>query len=154
MKAHFHVRDQEIYRILNIWAISELIIDKLYKNYQHPTVIQSISWPVALSGRDMISIAKTGTGKTLGFILPAIVHTMSQPARSHGEGPSVLVILPTRELALQVAEVALEFCKLMGLHLTCCYGGASKLGQANDLHRGSFTIYIIYMSYQYYICTT
>jgi superfamily II DNA/RNA helicase len=44
----------------------EKIIDQLYGNYEHPTVIQSISWPVALSGRDMISIAKTGSGKTLG----------------------------------------------------------------------------------------
>jgi superfamily II DNA/RNA helicase len=85
----------------------------------------------------MISIAKTGSGKTLGFILPAIVHTMSQPARCPGEGPTVLVILPTRELALQVAEVAREFCKITGLLLTCCYGGASKWGQANDLRRGS-----------------
>jgi ATP-dependent RNA helicase DDX5/DBP2 len=84
----------------------------------------------------MISIAKTGSGKTLGFILPAIIHTLNQPKRRPGEGPSVLVMLPTRELAIQVEEVAREFCKIMSLELTCCYGGAPKGGQANDLRRG------------------
>jgi superfamily II DNA/RNA helicase len=114
----------------------EPIIDLLYTHYQRPTVIQAISWPVALSGRDQISIAKTGSGKTLGFILPAIVHTLSQPKRRPGEGPSVLVLLPTRELAIQVEEVAREYCNSMRLELTCCYGGAPKTNQANDLRKG------------------
>uniref|UniRef100_A0A914HGX1 RNA helicase n=1 Tax=Globodera rostochiensis TaxID=31243 RepID=A0A914HGX1_GLORO len=97
------------------------IVHLLSVHYRIPTTIQSISWPVALSGRDLISIAKTGSGKTLGFILPAIVHTMAQPPRRPNEGPAVLVLLPTRELAIQV---------------TCCYGGAPKAGQANDLRKG------------------
>ncbi|KAI6203143.1 DNA RNA helicase domain containing protein [Aphelenchoides besseyi] len=108
----------------------------LYKNYQKPTVIQGISWPVALSGRDMISIAKTGSGKTLGFILPAIMHTLSQGRRPPSGGPSVLVMLPTRELAQQVQEVARDYCRAMGLSSTCLFGGASKHGQASDLRRG------------------
>lgn len=84
----------------------------------------------------MISIAKTGSGKTLGFILPAIVHTMNQPPRQPRDGPSVLVLLPTRELAIQVEEVAREYCKIMKLELTCCYGGAPKGNQMGDLRRG------------------
>jgi ATP-dependent RNA helicase DDX5/DBP2 len=62
--------------IFNLIFFAEEIIDLLCAHYHRPTTIQSISWPVALSGRDMISIAKTGSGKTLGFILPAIVHTL------------------------------------------------------------------------------
>jgi ATP-dependent RNA helicase DDX5/DBP2 len=114
----------------------EPMIDLLYAHYQRPTIIQGISWGVALSGRDIISIAKTGSGKTLGFILPAIVHTMSQTPRRPGDGPGVIVLLPTRELAIQVEEVAREYCRIMNLALTCCYGGAPKGGQSNDLRRG------------------
>jgi hypothetical protein len=116
----------------------EQIINLLSSNYQSPMSIQSISWPVALSGRDMISISKTGSGKTLGFILPAIVHAINQSPRRHNDGPSVLVLLPTRELALQVQEVAKKFCKIMGLETTCCYGGASKEVQAKALQRGFY----------------
>ncbi|KHN76035.1 putative ATP-dependent RNA helicase DDX17, partial [Toxocara canis] len=113
-----------------------VITDMLYATFQKPTTIQSISWPIAMSGRDIVSIAKTGSGKTLAFILPAIVHTAGQPARSHRDGPSVLVLLPTRELAQQVQEVAKDYCKAMGQSLTCLFGGAPKSGQARDLERG------------------
>uniref|UniRef100_A0A915B618 RNA helicase n=1 Tax=Parascaris univalens TaxID=6257 RepID=A0A915B618_PARUN len=112
------------------------ITDLLYGSFQKPTIIQSISWPIAMSGRDIVSIAKTGSGKTLAFILPAIVHTANQQARSHREGPSVLVLLPTRELAQQVQDVARDYCKVMGQSLTCLFGGAPKSGQARDLERG------------------
>ncbi|CAD5218885.1 unnamed protein product [Bursaphelenchus okinawaensis] len=108
----------------------------LYKNYQKPTVIQSISWPVAMSGLDMISIARTGSGKTLGFLLPGIIHTLKQGPRPSGGGPSVLVLLPTRELAQQVEEVAKEYCNAMRLSYTCLFGGAPKHAQASDLRRG------------------
>lgn len=91
----------------------------------------------------MISIAKTGSGKTLGFILPAIVHTIAQVPRRPGDGPSVLVLLPTRELAIQVEEVARGYCQIMNLELTCCYGGASKQPQASQLRRG-FTYNILF----------
>ena len=108
----------------------------LYANYKQPTVIQSISWPVALSGRDMISIAKTGSGKTLGFVLPGIMHIMKQPPRQHGEGPIFLCLLPTRELAQQVEEVARDYCRAMRLSIACLFGGASKGPQAGALRRG------------------
>ncbi|KAI1722798.1 DEAD/DEAH box helicase domain-containing protein [Ditylenchus destructor] len=111
------------------------IIDLLHKHYEKPTVIQSISWPVALSGRDMTSIAKTGSGKTLGFTLPAIVHTLIQEHQP-GNGPVVLVMLPTRELAQQVEEVAREYCKAMNLKLACLFGGSPKPPQARALREG------------------
>ncbi|PIC22378.1 hypothetical protein B9Z55_016459 [Caenorhabditis nigoni] len=112
------------------------IHELLYGKFQKPTVIQSISWPIAMSGRDIISIAKTGSGKTLAFMLPALVHITKQPHRQRGEGPSVLVLLPTRELAQQVQEVSIDFCHSLGLKMTCLFGGASKGPQARDLERG------------------
>lgn len=112
------------------------IISLLCSHFTRPTTIQGISWPVAMSGRDIVSIAKTGSGKTLGFILPGIMHVMKQPPRKPGEGPIVLVLLPTRELAQQVEEVAKNYCKLMNLNLICCFGGASKHPQANKLKYG------------------
>ncbi|CAI5450038.1 unnamed protein product [Caenorhabditis angaria] len=112
------------------------IHELLYAKFQKPTVIQGISWPIAMSGRDIISIAKTGSGKTLAFMLPALVHITKQTPRKRGEGPSVLVMLPTRELAQQVQEVSIDFCKGIGLSMTCLFGGASKGPQARDLERG------------------
>uniref|UniRef100_A0AAF5PIQ7 RNA helicase n=1 Tax=Wuchereria bancrofti TaxID=6293 RepID=A0AAF5PIQ7_WUCBA len=114
----------------------QVLTDMLFANFQKPTVIQSISWPIALSGRDMVSIAKTGSGKTFAFILPAIVHTISQPPRGHQKSPSVLVLLPTRELAQQVEEVAKDYCRVTDLSITCLFGGAPKAAQARDLERG------------------
>jgi len=91
---------------------------------------------VALSGRDMISIARTGSGKTLGFILPGILHIIKQQKRAPREGPIVCVMLPTRELAQQVEEVTKDYARAMGLGLTCLFGGVSKGPQARDLQRG------------------
>lgn len=59
-----------------------------------------------------------------------------QPAKKYGDGPSILILLPTRELAQQVEEVAKDYCKAMNLSLMCCFGGASKGPQAGDLKRG------------------
>ncbi|CAB3398818.1 unnamed protein product [Caenorhabditis bovis] len=108
----------------------------LYGKFQKPTVIQSISWPIAMSGRDIISIAKTGSGKTLAFMLPAIMHITKQPPRQRGDGASVLVLLPTRELAQQVQEVSVDFCHALGLKMVCLFGGAARGPQARDLDRG------------------
>lgn len=78
------------------------------QGYDFPTPIQAQGWPIALSGRDMVGIAQTGSGKTLAYILPAIVHINNQPRLTQGEGPIVLVLAPTRELAQQIQQV----CKL------------------------------------------
>uniref|UniRef100_A0A0N4U579 RNA helicase n=1 Tax=Dracunculus medinensis TaxID=318479 RepID=A0A0N4U579_DRAME len=112
------------------------IVQRLFKSFQKPTVIQSISWPLALSGRDLVSIAKTGSGKTLAFVLPALVHIMGQPSRGHPKYPLVLVLLPTRELAQQVQEVSRDYCQILNLSLTCLFGGAPKNSQLYDLQRG------------------
>lgn len=92
------------------YFILEYINEILEKEYTSPTPIQSVSWPTVMSGYDTISIGRTGSGKTLAFLLPAIVHTLNQkPKRAPGEGPSVLILCPTRELAQQVEQVALTY---------------------------------------------
>jgi len=70
--------------------------------YTEPTAIQKQAVPVALSGRDLIGIAKTGSGKTAAFLWPMLIHMMDQPEIEKGDGPIGLVLAPTRELAHQV----------------------------------------------------
>ena len=64
--------------------------------YSAPTPIQSQGWALALTGQDMVGIAQTGSGKTLGYLLPGIIHCNHQPYLKRGEGPIVLVLAPTR----------------------------------------------------------
>ncbi|EER12990.1 RNA helicase, putative [Perkinsus marinus ATCC 50983] len=104
--------------------------------YTEPTNIQKIGWPVALSGRDMVGVAQTGSGKTVAFMLPAIIHVNAQAPLKHGDGPVVLVLVPTRELAMQVQAEATRFGKMAGLMNTAIFGGVPRYNQANDLRRG------------------
>ncbi|KAF4652178.1 ATP-dependent RNA helicase dbp2 [Perkinsus chesapeaki] len=101
-----------------------------------PTPIQIQGWPVAMSGRDMVGIAETGSGKTLAFLLPAIVHINAQPYLQRGDGPIVLVMAPTRELAVQIQEECNKFGKSSKIKNTCCYGGVPRGPQARDLSEG------------------
>lgn len=66
-------------------------------------------FPIALSGRNMVGVAKTGSGKTLSFLAPATVHINAQPLLKPGDGPIVLVLAPTRELAQQIQKEAEKF---------------------------------------------
>ncbi|GFR14385.1 probable ATP-dependent RNA helicase DDX17 [Trichonephila clavata] len=107
------------------------------QQYQHPTAIQAQSWPIALSGRDLVGIAQTGSGKTLAYILPSIVHINHQPPLERGDGPIVLVLAPTRELAQQIQQVANDFGHTSRVRNTCVFGGAPKGPQIRDLERGA-----------------
>jgi ATP-dependent RNA helicase DDX5/DBP2 len=106
------------------------------QGFTHPTAIQSQGWPMALSGRDMVGIAETGSGKTLTYCLPAIVHINAQPLLSPGDGPIVLVLAPTRELAVQIQQEITKFGKSSRIRNTCVYGGVPKGSQIRDLARG------------------
>ena len=86
--------------------------------YKSPTPIQAQSWPVALQGRDMVAIAKTGSGKTCGFLLPGFLHC-NQTRKDPRVGPTMLVIAPTRELAVQIKEEADKFGRAAGIANTC-----------------------------------
>jgi len=107
------------------------------QNWTAPTAIQAQGWPMALSGRDVVGIAQTGSGKTLSFILPAVVHINHQPYLERGDGPICLVLVPTRELAQQVAQVATEFGTSSRIRNCCVYGGAPKGPQLRELERGA-----------------
>lgn len=102
--------------------------------FVEPTPIQSQGWPMALKGRDLIGIAETGSGKTLAYTLPALVHVSAQPRLAQGDGPIVLVLAPTRELAVQIQEEAVKFGSR--IRSTCIYGGAPKGPQIRDLKKG------------------
>ncbi|KAL8304594.1 hypothetical protein RB597_004278 [Gaeumannomyces tritici] len=106
------------------------------QGFPAPTAIQSQGWPMALSGRDVVGIAETGSGKTLTYCLPAIVHINAQPLLAPGDGPIVLVLAPTRELAVQIQTEITKFGKSSRIRNTCVYGGVPKGPQARDLARG------------------
>ncbi|KXT18347.1 hypothetical protein AC579_939 [Pseudocercospora musae] len=106
------------------------------QGFAKPTAIQSQGWPMALSGRDVVGIAETGSGKTLTYTLPAIVHINAQPLLAQGDGPIVLILAPTRELAVQIQEEVSKFGKSSRIRNTCVYGGVPKGGQIRDLARG------------------
>ncbi|KAL8824807.1 MAG: hypothetical protein Q9191_004804 [Dirinaria sp. TL-2023a] len=106
------------------------------QGFAAPTAIQSQGWPMALSGRDVVGIAETGSGKTLTYCLPAIVHINAQPLLGPGDGPIVLVLAPTRELAVQIQQEVTKFGKSSRIRNTCVYGGVPKGSQIRDLSRG------------------
>lgn len=106
------------------------------QGFSTPTPIQAQGWPMALSGRDVVGIAETGSGKTLTYCLPAIVHINAQPLLAPGDGPIVLILAPTRELAVQIQEEVSKFGKSSRIRNTCVYGGVPKGGQIRDLARG------------------
>ncbi|KAI5695057.1 hypothetical protein M8J75_010227 [Diaphorina citri] len=105
--------------------------------YGKPTSIQAQSWPICLSGRDLIGIAQTGSGKTLSYILPALYHILKMPKLEEGDGPIALVLAPTRELAQQIQAVISIFSRTMRIRHACLYGGTSKMYQTRDLCRGA-----------------
>ena len=108
----------------------------LSEGFAAPTAIQSNGWPVSLKGRDIVGLAETGSGKTLAFLLPAIVHINAQPYLQPGDGPIVLVLAPTRELAVQIQKEATKFGLNSRIKNTCVYGGVPKGPQIRDLRSG------------------
>ncbi len=104
--------------------------------FSEPTPIQAQGWPMALLGRDLVGLAETGSGKTLAYLLPAVVHINAQPHLAPGDGPIVLCLAPTRELAVQIQAECAKFGTTSRIKSTCVYGGAPKGPQAGDLRRG------------------
>ncbi|HTB33560.1 MAG TPA: DEAD/DEAH box helicase, partial [bacterium] len=89
--------------------------------YENPTPIQQQAIPLVLTGKDLLGSAQTGTGKTAAFLLPVLHRLLAEPAL----GTQVLVLEPTRELALQVEEQAKVFSKYTQLRSACVYGGVA-----------------------------
>lgn len=101
-------------------------------NIKNPTTIQEKSFPVIMSGADMIGIAQTGTGKTLAYLLPAL----RQWKYSRERHPSILVIVPTRELVVQVCESLEKLSKYMNVRFTGVFGGVNMVQQTPFLLDG------------------
>jgi ATP-dependent RNA helicase DDX41 len=119
------------------------------KGIQRPTPIQVQGVPVALSGRDMIGIAFTGSGKTLSFSLPLVMWSLQEETRlplARGEGPIGVVLAPARELAKQHAENIAFFSEhleaggLPPLRVACCIGGEDLRTQLAPFDRGCHVV--------------
>lgn len=118
-------------------GFSQQLMNAITKQgYEKPTPIQCQALPIVLSGRDIIGIAKTGSGKTAAFVLPMIVHVMDQPELAKEEGPIGVICAPTRELAHQIYLETKKFAKSHGIRVSAVYGGMSKLDQFKELKSG------------------
>ena len=109
--------------------------------FRGPTPIQAASWAPAMRGLDVVGVAKTGSGKTLGFLVPAFLRIM-QERRDPRQGPTTLVMAPTRELATQIQEEAVKFGRCLGMNSVCLYGGAPKGPQLGEVRRGVHVIIV------------
>jgi ATP-dependent RNA helicase DeaD len=118
-------------------ALSEPVLDALAEvGYEAPTPIQAATIPVLLAGSDMLGQAQTGTGKTAAFALP-----MLSRFDPRGGAPQGLVLVPTRELAIQVAEAFQKYAaRLRGFHVLPIYGGQSYTPQLMSLKRGAHIV--------------
>ncbi len=110
-------------------GIAPVLLEKLNKlGFHTPTPIQSKGIPIAMEGKDVIGIAQTGTGKTLAFGLPVIQRLLNKPGRA-------LILVPTRELALQVNETVVKFAPALGILSVVLIGGENAGKQLADLRR-------------------
>jgi ATP-dependent RNA helicase DeaD len=104
--------------------------------YEEPTPIQQQAIPPLLEGRDVFAQAATGTGKTAAFALPILQGIAAAPGRGAGSSPVALILVPTRELAMQLAEAVHRYGKEVGVRVLPVYGGASMEAQLKALKRG------------------
>lgn len=118
------------FRDLNIKKSILNALDDL--GYTSPTTIQTASFNVMMSGKDIIGIAQTGTGKTLAYLLPCLCMWKF----SREPHPQILIIVPTRELVTQVVSEAQKLSKYMNVHIEGVYGGANMNTQAIKVLQG------------------
>ncbi|KAJ4855207.1 DEAD/DEAH box helicase domain-containing protein [Trichoderma breve] len=105
--------------------------------FEKPTPIQMQALPALMSGRDVVGVAKTGSGKTMAFLLPMFRHIKDQEPLKDTDGPVGLIMTPTRELATQIHRDCKPFLKMMNLRAVCAYGGAPIRDQIAELKRGA-----------------
>ena len=106
------------------------------EGYVEPTPIQLQSIPLLLEGRDLLGCAKTGTGKTAAFALPILQHLSKARRRPDPRTPRVLVVVPTRELAAQVAESFTTYGARLQISVAVIFGGVGQGSQVAALSRG------------------
>lgn len=101
--------------------------------YTQPTTIQEKVLPVAMSGRDVCGIAQTGTGKTIAYLLPSLRQYQFQAQKT----PQIIVLVPTRELVVQVVETVQALTKYMNLVTVGVFGGVNLKPQAAQVQQGA-----------------
>jgi ATP-dependent RNA helicase RhlE len=106
------------------------------QNYATPTPIQAQTIPIVLSGRDLIGIAQTGTGKTAAFALPILHRLSANPRRPERKCCRVLVLSPTRELSSQILDSFRVYGRHLPLASALAIGGVSMGGQVRALLNG------------------
>ncbi|MEO6940061.1 MAG: DEAD/DEAH box helicase [Candidatus Kapaibacterium sp.] len=104
--------------------------------YLTPTEIQREAIPLILEGADLIGIAQTGTGKTAAFMLPLLDALICSPPTKHKERPRILVLAPTRELAVQVHAATVSFAKGTGIRAVSIFGGVQQRAQEREIQNG------------------
>ncbi|WFD37045.1 RNA helicase [Malassezia cuniculi] len=133
------VRGRDCPRPITRWAhaaLSVAVLDVIKDlGYSAPTPIQSQAIPAIMSGRDLIGVAKTGSGKTMAFLLPMFRHIKDQRPVLASEGPVALIMTPTRELALQIFKECRPFMRALGLRGACVYGGPPISDQISDMKK-------------------
>jgi ATP-dependent RNA helicase DDX46/PRP5 len=135
------VSGNNIPRPVQKWShcgLTRPILDTIEKlGYEKPTPIQMQALPIIMSGRDVVGVAKTGSGKTMAFLLPMFRHIKDQEPVRDTDGPIGLIIAPTRELAVQIHGECKPFLKILGLRAAVVYGGAPIKDQIAELKRGA-----------------
>ena len=105
--------------------------------YQTPTPIQSQAIPHLMEGRDLMGCAQTGTGKTAAFALPILDRLSRTPRATDRRGPRALILAPTRELALQIADSFRDYGKHLSLKVAVVFGGVGQAPQVDALRRNA-----------------
>ncbi|KAH0394767.1 ATP-dependent RNA helicase DBP3, partial [Aureobasidium melanogenum] len=97
-----------------------------FANFKTPSPIQAAAWPYLYAGRDVIGVAETGSGKTMGFGVPCVRYISSLSAKEQKKGIKACIVSPTRELAVQIQEQLVKLAEPAGLKTVCVYGGVNK----------------------------
>src|SRR4051795_6873003 len=124
--------DADVIRFADLTLRPELLTALAGLGYEEPTPIQCESIPPLLAGRDLLGQAATGTGKTAAFALPLL----QQLGDDRSGAPSGLVLVPTRELAVQVSQALHRYGRGIGARVTPIYGGQPITRQLGALSRG------------------
>lgn len=116
-------------------VLPKLLLGSVLSAFETPTPIQRVAIPAALHGKNIIAVAKTGSGKTAAYTIPLLCHISLQVRGSStsGKGPSALIIAPTRELALQITGVVKKLGEGMKTGVICVVGGHAKYEQFKRL---------------------
>ncbi|KAI0189944.1 P-loop containing nucleoside triphosphate hydrolase protein [Xylaria flabelliformis] len=119
---------------------STLTAKNPFAAFKAPTPIQAASWPFGLSGRDIVGVAETGSGKTIAFGLPLVNAVLDMPKVKSGGRIRAVVVSPTRELAMQTNDELSKLADHVGLKTVCVYGGASKDDQRHLLRKADIIV--------------